>query len=118
MIIMSGGVEPNGYDETVVMRDLAEHLGVPASAIVLDPRGVNTLTTVNDTVAIFRRGGIGSALVVSHFYHLPRIKLAYASAGYDVWTVPSRDTPIVQTPYLVAREIPAFWVYYLRAVAI
>jgi uncharacterized SAM-binding protein YcdF (DUF218 family) len=115
MIIMSGGVEPNGFDETLVMRDLAEQEGVPASAIVLDPHGVNTLATVNDTVAMFRLEGISRVLVVSHFYHLPRIKLAYAGAGYDVWTVPSRDTPIVQTPYLVVREIPAFWVYYLRA---
>jgi uncharacterized SAM-binding protein YcdF (DUF218 family) len=115
IIVMSGGTEPSGYDETLVMRDLAEAEGVPASAIILDHGGVNTQATVTDTASIFGSRGIDRVLVVSQFYHLPRIKLAYASAGYDVWTVPARDTPIKQTPLLVAREIPAFWLYYLRA---
>jgi len=42
-IVMTGGIEHSGVDETVVMRDLA----------------------------------------VSQWYHLPRIKLAYARAGLD-----------------------------------
>ena len=48
---------------------------------------------------------------------LPRIKLAYARAGLDVWTVPADVTLVPGTARLVAREIPAFWLYYLRAVA-
>jgi len=116
-VVMSGGIEPSGFDETVVMRDLAEREGVPAGAIVLDPGGVDPLATVDDTARLFGRDGIDRVLVVSQYYHLPRIKLAYARAGYDVWTVPSRDTPINQSQLLVAREIPAFWLYYLRAVA-
>jgi uncharacterized SAM-binding protein YcdF (DUF218 family) len=115
IVIMSGGTEPSGYDETLVMRDLAEAEGVPANAIILDHGGANTQATVIDTANIFGRRSIDRVLVVSQFYHLPRIKLAYAAAGYDVWTVPARDTPIKQTPLLVAREIPAFWLYYLRA---
>jgi uncharacterized SAM-binding protein YcdF (DUF218 family) len=55
-------------------------------------------------------------LVVSHFYHLPRIKLAYERAGLEVYTVPAAQSAIVpQTPANVAREVPALWVYYLRA---
>lgn len=115
LIVMSGGVEPSGHDETIVMRDLAEGEGVPADAIVLDRGGVDTLATVNDTARLFARDGIDRVLAVSQYYHLPRIKLAYARAGYDVWTVPSRDTPINQSAWLVVREIPAFWLYYLRA---
>ncbi len=57
-------------------------------------------------------------LAVSHFYHLPRVKLAYERAGVEVYTVPAESTgPIAETPRLVLREIPAFWVYYLRAIA-
>jgi hypothetical protein len=95
------------------------HGAVPGGARAHDRdvrrcRAVDTLATVDDTARIFERAGIDRVLVVSQYYHLPRIKLAYSRAGYDVWTVPSRDTPIRQSSLLVAREIPAFWLYYLR----
>ena len=48
-------------------------------------------------------------------YHLPRIQLAFAAAGIDVFTVPTVDTqPIGEMPILIAREIPGFWVYFVR----
>lgn len=116
-IIVSGGREPTGYDEAEVMRDYAVDHGVPAAAIMLDAEGVNTDATVANTAAIADERGIGRLLAVSHFYHLARIKLAYQRAGIDVATVPSAATMIPQLPGIVAREIPAFWSYYLRAVA-
>jgi uncharacterized SAM-binding protein YcdF (DUF218 family) len=71
---------------------------------------------VRDTVALLRGEGLRRVAVVSDFFHLPRVKLACQRAGYDVVTVPSLARRIPQTPRLVLREIPAFWVYYLRAV--
>ena len=54
-------------------------------------------------------------LVVSHFYHLPRIKLAYQRDGWDVYTVPAKESYLLrQMPYNMAREVAALWVYYLR----
>jgi vancomycin permeability regulator SanA len=115
VIIMSGGIEPNGNNEAAVMKQLAVSEGVPASAILTDANGFDTQASVNDTTAMFRADGYGTVLAVSHFYHLPRIKLTYARAGYDVLTVPSRDTPIGPNTLIIAREVPAFWLYYLRA---
>ncbi len=114
-VVMTGGIEPSGIDETIVMRDLAVQLGVPSEAIILDPGGHNTNASVANTIRIFRANGLGGILAVSQFYHLPRIKLAYARAGVDAWTVPA-GTSITRTTAIVAREIPAFWLYYLRAV--
>jgi len=114
-IVMTGGIEPSGVDETIVMRDLAVQLGVASSAIILDPEGDNTSASVANTVRLFRDHGLHRILAVSQWYHLPRIKLAYARAGLDAWTVPAR-TSITRTTAIVAREIPAFWLYYLRAV--
>ena len=71
---------------------------------------------MHDTVPVLDAAGNRSVAVVSDFFHLPRIKLAYQRYGYDVITVPSRAHRIPQTTRLVMREIPAFWVYYLRAV--
>jgi vancomycin permeability regulator SanA len=116
-LIMSGGQgadEP--FNETSIMRAMAISYGVPAAAISVDPAGVNTDATVRDTVPMLRAGKSGPVAVVSDFFHLPRIKLAYQRAGLDVITVPSHARRIPQTTGLVIREIPAFWVYYLRAI--
>jgi uncharacterized SAM-binding protein YcdF (DUF218 family) len=118
MIVMTGGIEPTGIDETIVMRDLAVQLGVPSEAIILDPGGDNTNASVANTVRVLRDNGLHRILAVSQFYHLPRIKLAYARAGLDVWTVPARTSLVPRTWAIVAREIPAFWLYYLRAVVV
>jgi uncharacterized SAM-binding protein YcdF (DUF218 family) len=91
-------------------------LGVPSDAIILDPGGHNTDASVANTARIFDDNGMRRILAVSQFYHLPRIKLAYARAGVDVWTVPARTILVPRTWAIVAREIPAFWLYYLRAV--
>ena len=54
---------------------------------------------------------------MSNFYHLPRLKLAYQRAGLEAYTVPAwKGAWITETPYLMAREVPAFWLYYLRAI--
>ncbi len=122
-LLVSGGVGKSGLNEAHVMRDLAVAAGVPAADVMVDGEGVSTEATVRNTAALVgattvNAGGERPALLaVSQFYHLPRIKLAYARAGFDALTVPARGSrPIGRTPTLVAREIPAFWGYYLRAV--
>lgn len=115
-LIMSGGVGESGHDEAEAMRDRAIELGVPERAIVLDHRGLDTDRTVANTVAMFAPDGSTRVLAVSQFYHLPRIKMAYRAAGQQVYTVPAEESrPILKTPALVAREIPAFWLYWGRA---
>ena len=116
-VFVSGGVGDSGYNEALVMRDMAVKDGVRVEDVAVDSNGVSTNATVADTVPFFGGDGWRRIIAVSQFYHLPRIKLAYQRAGWDVLTVPARtSSPIPQTPGLVAREIPAFWVYYLKAV--
>lgn len=118
-LVMSGGDGADGFNEARVMRDEAIRAGVPPSAIVLDDAGVSTEATVANTVALLttRYGGELPAriIVVSQAYHLPRVQLSFATAGVDVLTVPAADpVPIGEMPVLVAREVPAFWVYFMR----
>jgi len=115
-LIMSGGVDTSAMDETIAMRDRAVALGVPASAISLDNGGENTDASVAGTVPMFERSHAKTVLAVSQFYHLPRIKLAYRAAGWDVQTVPATVSRYIdQTPLSVAREVPAFWVYWANS---
>ena len=97
------------------MRRYALEQGVPEAALLLDPEGLNTEATVLNSLPVLARLHAGRILVVSHFYHLPRIKLAYRREGREVFTVPSpQRRRLLGMPYYLAREVAALWVYYLR----
>lgn len=114
-IIFSGGPVSDTLSETDVMRRIALEMGVPDEAMVLDPSGVNTRATVRNTSVMFDRTGVERVLVVSHAYHLPRVKMAYAREGRGVYTVPADESrPLRRLPYYMAREVAALWLYYLR----
>jgi vancomycin permeability regulator SanA len=115
-MIFSGGPGDGAVHETEAMRRMAVDLGVPDRDIVLDPAGLNTEATVDNTAdRLFPALGVRRVLVVSHAYHLPRVKMAYRRDGWEAYTVPARETyMLTQMPYLMAREVVALWVYYAR----
>ena len=116
-VLVSGGVGDSGFNEALVMRDMAVEAGVRKTDVIVDSAGVNTEATVRDSRPFFEKAERPTALAVSQYYHLPRVKLAYQGEGATVFTVPAgTSSPIPQTPRFVVREIPAFWVYYLQAV--
>jgi uncharacterized SAM-binding protein YcdF (DUF218 family) len=117
-LIFSGGPGDGAVHETDAMQRMALGLGVKADDIILDKAGFNTQATVKNTEALFSQLHASRILVVSHFYHLPRIKLAYQRDGWNVYTVPARESYLLgQLPYNMAREVAALWVYYLRPLA-
>lgn len=114
-LVMSGGPGDGAIHETEAMRRYAIQHGVRAEDIFLDQYGLNTEATIRNTVPLFRQWQAGRVLAVSHFYHLPRIKLSYQRAGFEVCTVPARQKYFLsQIPYSMVREVAAFWAYYAR----
>jgi vancomycin permeability regulator SanA len=108
-LLFSGGPGDGEVHETEAMRRLALDLGVPEEAIRLDRDGLDTAATVAHT-------GPGRILAVSHFYHLPRVKLAYRQAGRTAYTVPAEEAYRVSgTSFFITREVAAFWWYLLRS---
>jgi uncharacterized SAM-binding protein YcdF (DUF218 family) len=115
LLVMSGGPGAGGHREVDTMRRVAQEQGVPDAAILLDPDGVNTKATAVNVVALARARGWGRVLAVSHFYHLPRIKMAVGRRGLRVYTVPAEEPRILRKlPYFLLREVAALWIYYLR----
>ena len=119
-LLMSGGpvagaapgdAAPN---EPEAMKRLAMRLGVPESAILLDPLGVSTAATAQNTAALAKEHHWRRILIVSHFYHLSRSKLTMQRAGVgrmaQVRSVPAsmRGRVLVRLPYYMLREIGAF----------
>jgi uncharacterized SAM-binding protein YcdF (DUF218 family) len=115
-LIFSGGPGDGAVHETESMRRMAVSLGVPDSAILRDEAGLSTAATLRNVRPLLAGH---SAIAVSEFYHLPRIKLACQRTGIDIRTVPARPAHWARSWPLasMAREIPAFWLYYLRALA-
>ena len=113
-LLMTGGIDPNhGVSEPRVMRRLAVESGVPADRITLDETGRNTFASADSVTAIMRAAGWRACLVVSHDYHLPRIKRLFDRDGLSVCTVAARETyPLRAKPYFRLREVLA-WHYYL-----
>ncbi|MEQ9364386.1 MAG: YdcF family protein [Leptospirales bacterium] len=114
-LFFSGGPGDGAIHEVEAMRNYALEHGVDSRDIILDPSGLSTQATVENSMGVFQRVGYSRVLAVSQFYHLPRIKLTYLRAGLDVYTVPAaKSRLILKLPVLMAREIAAFWFYYLR----
>ena len=114
-LIFSGGPGDGPVHETEAMKQMALRLGVKENDIILDKEGLNTQATVKNTEALFSQWHASRILVVSHFYHLPRIKMAYQRDGWNVYTVPAKESYLLgQLPYNITREVAALWVYYLR----
>lgn len=112
-LLFSGGPGDGAVNEPEAMRRFANTLGVPDQAITLDPQGVNTEATVRNTMSLAQNQPL-RILTVSHYYHLPRIKMTFQRYGADVWTVPCDSSVLRDSPFNLLREDAAFWVYYLR----
>lgn len=116
-LVLSGGPGDRGVHETDAMRRVALELGVAESEIVIDREGLTTAHTSRNTRSLLAAPEASRpprVLVVSHGYHLARTRLAMHDAGVVAYTVPARETrPLLRLPYFVAREVAAFWVYWL-----
>ncbi|EYF02298.1 Hypothetical protein CAP_7227 [Chondromyces apiculatus DSM 436] len=114
-LVMSGGVDPSGVSEPVVMREVAVAAGVPAEAIVLDELGVNTEGSVESVAGMAGRLGLGRVLAVSHYFHLARIKLLFERRALRCFTVPADEgeTLLLGTPYYVLREAAGLMFYFV-----
>lgn len=114
-LLFSGGPGDGLVHETAAMKRMALEMGVKEDDILVDEAGLNTQATARNSEAIFSRLQPARILVVSHFYHLPRIKMSYERDGWEVYTVPAKQNYLLrQLPYNMAREVAALWVYYLR----
>ncbi|MBW8034261.1 MAG: YdcF family protein [Planctomycetes bacterium] len=117
-IIFSGGPGDSDVHETEAMKRAALEMGIPEDAIILDKEGLNSQMTVENTHRLFDELSCRRVLAVSHFYHLPRIKMTYQRQQCEIFTVPAKETRIlIAMPKYVLREIAALWVYYLRPLA-
>ncbi len=76
-LIMTGGTNPQGFNEARAMARTAEAQGVPASAILIEPNATDTIQNACYSVRIMKTRGWHSAEVVSTPSHLARAALIF-----------------------------------------
>ncbi len=77
-LVVSGGPARNRWVEADSMARIARQAGVPAGAVLEEPRALNTVENVGYTYALMRQHGWRSLDVVSSPSHLPRAGLILA----------------------------------------
>lgn len=114
-LILVAGPGERQSDEGEQMRRHALELDVPAGDIIVAAGRGDTRDAVVGSLELIRQHEFDSVLVVSHFYHLPRISLIYRRLGLHVWTVPAtngeNDAAMPQT---ISDEFVALWRAYLE----
>ena len=81
-LIMSGARRV-GYDEPGAMQAAAIALGIPESAVLLDPLGISTL----DSCLNFKENFGGEVLIVTQAFHLPRAIFLARKLGLSAFGV-------------------------------
>lgn len=114
-VIVSGGVGREGFDEAEVMKRYLVEQGVPERSIHVDSGGATTRLTARNASRMMRENGWQSALVVTQYFHVPRMRLAMKRSGVaPVFSAHSqyferRDV------YSIPREVVGYGAYLLRA---
>ena len=90
-LVVTGGVGEAGISEASVMQALAVAVGVPESAIVIEPRATRTLESARAVGMIGRQAGWQSVIVVSDPFHLWRTALMFVMEGFTVRTAATDD---------------------------
>lgn len=114
LILVSGGTGKEGYSEAHVMAAyLVEH-GIPKQAIIEDEVGVNTRATAKNTWQYMVSNHLTSVIVVSQYYHIPRIKLALHAVGINKIGQASPSYVSWRDLFSVPREMVGYPAYWLR----
>ena len=114
-ILVSGGVEANGYDEARVMAGYLAARGVPPDVLLQDNRGVDTYSTARNTRSILRQHGWKSVCVVTQYYHVPRSRLAMRRFGISpVYSYHARYFEWHDL-FSICREVAGWVKYSLRS---
>ncbi len=74
-LILTGGIaEGESISESSVGKKYLKNNGVDDDAILIEESGLNSLQSLKEVETILEQGGLNSILLVSHGYHMMRLK--------------------------------------------
>lgn len=115
-VIVSGGIDMNGFDEALVMKQyLMEKGNIPGEKIIPDNTGTNTRNTARFCKKYFSETNTRSAMLVTSYSHIFRTRLSFAFEGLDV-TGHAHGKYFFEARnfYSVFREVIGIYYYLLK----
>lgn len=113
MIIVSGGIGVEGFDEAKVMKAYLVDQGIPDEKIFEDNNGYNSYMTAQNASSIMKQLELDSAMIVTQYYHISRTKLAFRKMDVsDVYGAHARFFE-ARDIYSTIREFPAYYKYLI-----
>ena len=121
ILVCTGGSGQAPPTEAEVACGLAERLGVPAKAVLLESEAHSTEENALYTAGILRARGWRTAIVVSDGYHLFRAGLLFRAAGLVPYLSPAQATAGPMSPIeryaRETRELAALAWYWGKTLA-
>ncbi len=117
LVVTGGKLPADRTTEAAAARKWAIARGVPASAILGEDQGRNTLASMEGVAAIFREHGLTSAVFVSDETHMLRVLRMASDLGMVAWGSPTRTSPSdrdgVRRRKAMVHELAGLAAYYL-----
>jgi len=112
VVVCSGGNNPVGdyshaQPEAVVMSQLLEEWGIPASAVEVENGSINTRENALLTMRLLQPRGITSIILVTSALHMPRAAATFRKAGFQVTPAPADFHTGWGEPMLLERWLPS-----------
>jgi uncharacterized SAM-binding protein YcdF (DUF218 family) len=93
LITTGGKLQGDNFTEAQTGYRYAKARGVPASAILMETTGRNTLESMEHVRAIFDAHGLHTALFVSDRSHMLRVLRLAQDQGIEAWSSPTDTSP-------------------------
>jgi len=114
LLVLSGG-GGQAVPEADVMRQLALAAGVPASALLLEPRSRTTLENATETAKLLAPSRGAGVVLVTDGYHALRARLLFRMAGVRVIAVHRAQVPMRPRLFMAAAECVKLPINLVRA---
>jgi vancomycin permeability regulator SanA len=113
-VVVSGGIEPEGFDEALVMKQYLITHGLPGTHIFADRNGRTTYLTAKNLIPLAKEKHWKSIFVVSQYFHIPRTRLALTKFGLAPIYSAHADFFEMRDLYSIPREVVGFGSYFFR----
>ena len=114
LLVLSGGGR-HAVPEAEAMRQLALAAGVPASALLTEPRSRTTLENATETAKLLTLRGEAAVVLVTDGYHALRARLLFRMAGLAVVAVHTAPVPLRPRLAMIAAECVKLPINLVRA---
>ncbi len=89
LVVCSGGPQGQVKPESETMCALLQEWGLPAEALLAEPRSVNTRGNATETYAVLQARGIQQIVLVTSAMHMTRAAATFRKAGFTVTPSPA-----------------------------